>query len=640
MRLLDTYTGRFVEKDPRDVDTKYAILSHTWDRGGEQTYQQLQRIQARYAAENGARWTQSSVPRSRIWDDLELSPKIRDACAVAWANGFRYIWIDSCCIDKASSSELSEAINSMYAWYSTAVVCYAYLGDVPTEEDLSKKGSRFRNSRWFTRGWTLQELLAPRNLVFLSKEWKVLGSKLTLVGLVHAVTNISHEALLQPESLDGFSISQRLSWASARETTRVEDRAYSLLGIFNIHMPTLYGEGERAFRRLQEEIMRRTPDQTLFAWRDVYLGPPIPHQPLSVSSHQPYRHFVCQVIQLRPSASLLASSLDSFWKCGSIDAIPHGEVARQLRQPSLPAPDYTFTPHGIRMHISTIPLSRYLPIAPTQHQEVPLSQWYLAVLGSEHKDFPGHLLGRVCRIAPSESGVEFLNCGYVRMYSEREAVHSEWADLFPLSPEAIEDCLPFLEVKTVYISHPHRTSDADPQARWHPHSAGAFQAARTLPHETINLLLKRESHHALRNQGYTAALRGPDEEHPATHRLTLTNNKHRITLEYQHSLGVVDYDNSQRLTIKARIEISESDRQSESESPTCRPSATHFLGQCSWPRSTTLSWADHMPWSARLCTSDVVTLTTAAGARVTVVLGADLVAKDYYLLRVDVRDDL
>ena len=626
MRLLDTYTGQFVEKDPRDSETKYAILSHTWDRGGEQTYQQLQKIQERYASTDWNKRAQSKTPRSRIWDDEELSPKIRDACAVARANGFAYIWIDSCCIDKASSSELSEAINSMYAWYSAAVVCYAYLGDVPTEDELPKNDSCFRNSRWFTRGWTLQELLAPRNLVFLSKEWKVLGSKLTLVGLVHSVSNINHEALLQPESLDNFSVSQRLSWASCRETARVEDRAYSLLGLFNIHMPTLYGEGERAFRRLQEEIMRRTPDQTLFAWRDVYLGPPIPLKPVPTASHPSSQRFVCQLVQLQPTTSLLAVALDSFWKGGSIDAVPHGEVVHRLRQPNLLAPDYNFTPHGIRTRVPMIPLSRYLPIAPTQNQETPLGQWYLVILGSEHKDLPGHLLGRVCRITPSDSGVEFLNCGYVRMYSEREAFHSEWVDLFPLSPDVIEDCVPFIELKTVYISHPHRASAADP---YHPHDA-AFQAARTRLHETINLLLKRESHHALRSRGYTVALRSPNEDHPTTHQLTLTSLKHIITIEYRHSLA--DDTSGQRLTIEAYLSLSDPEPRAVSSGTTHSPSHPK-------PNTTSLSWTDRMPWSARVCSNDVVALSTAGGLEVAVVLGVDFIAKDYYLLRVHIRED-
>ena len=323
MRFLDTWTGQFVERDPRDQETRYAILSHTWDSKGEQTYQELRDIQRRYSpgvqsdpspstftedrqevsppATSGSpsqslRPLPSTTPilpvlnssvdarpdctetvLSTIWENPDLSPKIRRACAVARANGHRYLWIDSCCIDKTSRSELSEAINSMYQWYSRAVVRFAFLADVPAEEDHKAKDSCFRRSRWFTRGWTLQELIAPVVVLFLSMEWTFIGSKHDLAELVSEITRISYNALLRVEPLEEFSVAQRLSWAATRETTRVEDRAYSLLGIFDINMPTLYGEGHRAFRRLQEEIMRRIPDQSLFAWTSFSMDSPTDH---------------------------------------------------------------------------------------------------------------------------------------------------------------------------------------------------------------------------------------------------------------------------------------------------------------------------------------------------------------------------
>ncbi|EJF58310.1 HET-domain-containing protein [Dichomitus squalens LYAD-421 SS1] len=198
MRLLDTRTGQFVEKDPRE--TRYAILSHTWDKV-EQTYQDILDIQT------------------------SLSLKVREACAVARASSFQYIWINSGCIDKTSSSELSEAINLMYQWYAYAEVCYAYLSDVPSDEDPRAWLSRFRRSRWYERGWTLQELIATLTVTCLSKDWKVIGSKHSLSDIVEEITGIPEEALLHTRALDSFSVAQR-------RTTRVEDRAYSLLGIF------------------------------------------------------------------------------------------------------------------------------------------------------------------------------------------------------------------------------------------------------------------------------------------------------------------------------------------------------------------------------------------------------------------------
>ncbi|EJF59841.1 HET-domain-containing protein, partial [Dichomitus squalens LYAD-421 SS1] len=247
MRLLDTRTGQFVEKDPER--TSYTVLSHVWDKV-EHTPHDMS--------------TSSAV--APIWSDHRLSPKIRESCRVAREAGYRYVWIDSCCIDKTSSSELSESINSMYQWYGRARVCYAFLANVPAGEDPRKPGSAFRSSRWFRRGWTLQELIAPFSVTFLSKDWTEIGTKVALADLVEEITGIPEDALVHAKLLDEYSVAQRLSWAAKRRTTRVEDRAYSLLGIFDINIPTLYGGGERAFRRLQEEIVRRVPDQTLFAW--------------------------------------------------------------------------------------------------------------------------------------------------------------------------------------------------------------------------------------------------------------------------------------------------------------------------------------------------------------------------------------
>ncbi|PIL24779.1 hypothetical protein GSI_12665 [Ganoderma sinense ZZ0214-1] len=285
MRLLDTIAGQFIEVFNLRRRPRYAILSHTWSLEGEQTYQELKTIQESYfpagsCPPNDARAQPSSgsqlspwPPQSSdsIWDDPRLSPKIFKACQTARLNGYRYIWIDSCCIDKSSSSELSEAINSMYMWYRNAGMCYVYLADVPglSYLALSAPYSAFRTSRWFARGWTLQELLAPQRIVFLSQTWSALGTKVTLKKALEEITGISGEVLLCEVPLDRISVARRMSWAAARETTRVEDRAYSLFGIFDVNLPTLYGEGDRAFQRLQEEILRRIPDQSLFAWSEA-----------------------------------------------------------------------------------------------------------------------------------------------------------------------------------------------------------------------------------------------------------------------------------------------------------------------------------------------------------------------------------
>ena len=189
---------------------------------------------------------------------------------MAERDGFAWVWIDTCCINKESSTELSEAINSMFAWYIHSEVCYAYLSDVPADDDMHAEDSAFRKARWHTRGWTLQELLAPALVVFYSSDWKRLGTKEELADLLEDITDIYACYLTRKESLVLASVAERMSWASNRHTTRIEDEAYCLLGLFGIVLPTLYGEGRRAFLRLQQEIAKQSIDTSIFAWGNIY----------------------------------------------------------------------------------------------------------------------------------------------------------------------------------------------------------------------------------------------------------------------------------------------------------------------------------------------------------------------------------
>lgn len=179
----------------------------------------------------------------------------------ALSDNLHYFWLDTCCIDKSNSVELQEAINSMFKWYRDAAKCYVYLADVSVKRkaqegavDLGAWQAAFRASDWFKRGWTLQELLAPSSVAFFSLEGRQLGDKKSLENYIHEITHISEQAL-RGGPLSLFSQDERLSWARGRQTTKEEDKAYSLLGIFDVHMPLIYGEGEQnAFRRLHEEI--------------------------------------------------------------------------------------------------------------------------------------------------------------------------------------------------------------------------------------------------------------------------------------------------------------------------------------------------------------------------------------------------
>ncbi|KAL7924628.1 Sucrase/ferredoxin-like domain-containing protein [Trichoderma austrokoningii] len=243
MRLLSTETYQITEFFDYSIP-EYAILSHTW--GPEElTYQDL---------------TTRSIDVARQTKPQGFA-KVEGACALARSEGHAYIWIDTCCIDKTSSAELSEAINSMYSWYRGAAVCYAYLIDV--EEHCFS--DEFRGSRWFTRGWTLQELIAPRDVVFYSRDWRLLGRKSLLKGLLSDITGIDISVLAGADP-SIITVARKMSWAASRTTTRVEDAAYCLMGLFSVSIPLIYGEGSKAFFRLQEEIIKTVDDQSIFAW--------------------------------------------------------------------------------------------------------------------------------------------------------------------------------------------------------------------------------------------------------------------------------------------------------------------------------------------------------------------------------------
>ena len=244
MRLLecDSSGGFSLTKDI--VDDKippYGILSHTWGADTEEvTFRDLK----------------DGTGKKKAGYD-----KIRFCGEQARRDSLQYFWVDTCCIDKSNNNELSEAINSMFRWYRNAAKCYVYLSDVPRLAfDTSDKSnqmpweSALRKSKWFSRGWTLQELIAPASVEFFSKDWEQLGNKSSLERHICEITGIPVEAL-KGCPLSNFSVAERMLWTENRETTRKEDKAYSLLGIFGVHFPLIYGEGrENAFKRLREEI--------------------------------------------------------------------------------------------------------------------------------------------------------------------------------------------------------------------------------------------------------------------------------------------------------------------------------------------------------------------------------------------------
>ncbi|KAL8794609.1 MAG: hypothetical protein Q9195_002805 [Heterodermia aff. obscurata] len=250
MRLLSTLTLELHEFFDENTPP-YAILSHTWENG-EVSLQDLERHD-----HDTTTWAGYS--------------KIKSCCQLAASEGWKFVWIDTCCIDKSSSAELSEAINSMFRWYQRAEVCYAYLSDVDVTGLCPPPSSSIRGSRWFTRGWTIQELLAPAEVIFYDKNWTEIGTKNSLQQDISSETGIKYEHLLHPMKA---CIAVKMSWASKRRTARREDIAYCLLGLFNLNMPLLYGEGQKAFFRLQYELLQSGGgDESIFAWEDKAPSP-------------------------------------------------------------------------------------------------------------------------------------------------------------------------------------------------------------------------------------------------------------------------------------------------------------------------------------------------------------------------------
>ncbi|RDI78909.1 hypothetical protein Vi05172_g11071 [Venturia inaequalis] len=322
MRLLNVRTMKmeeFFAYIPR-----YAILSHTWAHE-ELTFQEMI----------------SSSPEIKRKEGYK---KILECSKICQERNMTYVWIDTISIDKSSSAELSEAINTMWRWYREAAVCYVYLEDfhaplriyqeaarkedfqrlLPQEvQELASLGLELdsteeeellpepideaslpleassqvdiwdsrsarlsltyqrrrllRRCKWFTRGWTLQELIAPHTMIFFTAEWEEFGSKARLISDLSKITHIS-ELVLQTGRLEAISIAQRMSWAANRETTRTEDMAYCLLGILDVNMPLLYGEGNKAFQRLQEEVIKASSDLSIFAWQDKLHDSRLSHQ--------------------------------------------------------------------------------------------------------------------------------------------------------------------------------------------------------------------------------------------------------------------------------------------------------------------------------------------------------------------------
>ncbi|KAJ3541503.1 hypothetical protein NM208_g4581 [Fusarium decemcellulare] len=327
MRCINTITFELhTSTQPDFRDRGYAILSHRW--GADEIL---------FAQFGQFTWELKNTKGRHALPQLD---KILGACITARQRGLQWIWVDNCCINKSDTSELSESINSMFKWYSEAVVCLTYLADVRQSARPAAGSQIFQSfetgemSKWFTRGWTLQELLAPRDLLFYDTDWNFLGSKRELAASIEQITGIAAQYLTGEKDFRGACIAAKMSWLAHRETTREEDMAYSMFGIFNLHLPIQYGEGKVAFLRLQDALISKN-DESLFAWKMPPEGPGPAYQIIPDSA-----------VDLGPDEwGLLAASPKWYEHCGKMTTQSKKIVMRHRG-------GFTRTPQGISGPIS------------------------------------------------------------------------------------------------------------------------------------------------------------------------------------------------------------------------------------------------------------------------------------------------
>jgi hypothetical protein len=343
MRLVNCQTLQLEEFNDIGIPP-YAILSHTW--GSQET------SFSDYTANRAATESKDGYK------------KIRFACQQASKEGIPYLWADTCCIDKSSSAELTENVNSMYRWYYNSDVCYVYLTDV----SLANCEMEFPQSQWFSRGWTLQELLAPSLAKFYDKDWCVIGTRSEYAQMISEITRIDINILRLENDmhkagfsrlLSSFCVAKRMSWASSRETTRVEDIAYCLLGIFNVNMPLLYGEGEKAFLRLQEEIIQSCNDDSILAWG---LDTEIKHREGLIPKK--IEESICGSARM---CGLLARSPKDFENCQDLENSGHSKIP------------FMMTNLGLQIELPLVPV--YTPKSHYNYYEPNQIHGWLGLLG-------------------------------------------------------------------------------------------------------------------------------------------------------------------------------------------------------------------------------------------------------------------
>lgn len=512
MRLLNTRTGMFIRVQDHRRE-RYAILSHVWakrsspDYVSEQTYQDLLQLQ-KCASDDG------TLPISNFSD------KLQRFCEIALKDGFELGWADTCCIDKSDSSELATAIESMYNWYAYSGACYAFLHDVKSPREDPNWLVTFKRSEWFVRGWTLQELIASRVVIFVCEapgqggKWEVLGSKHNLASCISSVTNIDIGVLTSKTSLEDIPIARRMTWARSRTTTLPEDEAYCLIGIFGVKMRAKYGEGRYAFLRLQKKILSQSHDQTIFAWgRCIHQSPlmslasviPSPSESVSMAPDLSDDH-----VTLPPSVLeqyLLATSPRDFDPscCADLVSLSRDRFQGLFSIPTTSEglyPFAEFTPYGIRMHFPLLNLRHS-----SDHRFI--SATHCAVLACEDQGEGRGLLALFLR-RRNPIGNEFFAGGIMQpILMEEPLRHASVCDricrLMYITPEDLDSLRlrgPFASVPSPTITFiPHFPPPSVLELNYH-NGIHAILGRETPNYERFEVVLCGWSRSLLESCGY------------------------------------------------------------------------------------------------------------------------------------------
>ena len=260
---------------------------------------------------------------------------------------FQWIWIDSCCIDRTSSAELAEDITSMYQYYRNAAECYAFLSDVYDAKSADSEKGKLQHSKWFTRGWTLQELLAPSRVIFINKKWKVGGhkcpeapaakchcdwdTKALNISLAH-ITGIPISIINGQVDIRTIPSKVVCEWITNRNTTRVEDLAYCLIGLLRVTLLPIYGEGSNAWVRLEEEVSKKQQRELLPSRRaQVEETVELPRPAALVGDSLPTKTETRVKEEECENASKLAEDWELKW---SSSQLPATATARLKKDPS------------------------------------------------------------------------------------------------------------------------------------------------------------------------------------------------------------------------------------------------------------------------------------------------------------------